>query len=390
MGKLSARLITKLLLRKISYLDISKNPIGQAGIDDLSLGLRMSMNLIHIDVGSCGLNDKGAETLFDALTTNESITSLSMSDSNEHRNKLTSKAWTAMKAMLSENKTLSILNLTNTSLKNTGLSLIHQGILGNEKSSIVSLNLTKNDLTFKCMKEVASLIEDTQIMSLVLNQNAIEDKGVSLLKDSLTKNYCPNIKKLSLEACSINHSGVLHLFKAMTCMVNMSYVNLSQNHFVEATFYPLRSWYGSHLSTIRLNNCWLGGRALASLAEIIRESPSLKTLYLSNNHLGEDSFQIICDALSSPKSSLEVLDVSNNNFDDAGICKIAKAIKTNKSLRSLNLSENNFVYDGALSLIDSLNTNKTLKKLGLSGVILRENLKQRLTEKVVTNRTIIA
>lgn len=173
-------------------------------------------------------------------------------------------------------------------------------------------------------------------------------------------------------------------------MVNMTYVNLSQNHFVEATFYPLRSWYGSHLSVIKLNNCWLGKKALSSLAEIIRESPSLKTLYLSNNHLGEESFQIICDALSAPKSHLESLDVSNNNFDDAGITKIAKALKTNKALKSLNLSENNFVYDGALSLIDSLNTNKTLKKLGLVGVILRENLKQRLTEKVVMNRAIIA
>lgn len=129
----------------------------------------MSMNLVHLDVGSCALNDKGAEILFDAMSINESISSLSMSDSNEHRNKLTVKAWTSLKDMLSTNKTLSILNLTNSSLKNAGLSLIHQGILGNEQSSIVSLNLTKNDLTSKCMKEVASIIEDTHLESLVLN-----------------------------------------------------------------------------------------------------------------------------------------------------------------------------------------------------------------------------
>ena len=182
------------------------------------------------------------------------------------------------------------------------------------------------------MKDMASIIEDTNLQMLILDQNPIEDKGLSVLKDSLTKNYSPSIKKLSFENCELGHAGVIHLFKAMTSMVNMTSVNLSGNNFIDATFYPLRSWYGSHLSVIKLNHCWLGEKALKSLAEIVRESPSLLTLQLRNNHLGKENFKVISDALASPKSHLEILDLTDNNLTDDGITMIARSLKTNRSL----------------------------------------------------------
>ena len=111
--------------------------------------LPKTTSLVYLDVGSTDLTDKASTKLFKALETNETIVSLSLQNTNEFRNKFTLKAWKAMKNALSKNKVLTILNLSNTALRNEGLALIAKGILDNPDSSIQSLNLSKNDLTEK-------------------------------------------------------------------------------------------------------------------------------------------------------------------------------------------------------------------------------------------------
>lgn len=76
---------------------------------------------MHLEIGSANLNDKNAELLFLSLSNNSYLTSLSLVNTNEFWNKLTTKAWTALSKMLSSNSIISQLNLTNNGLKNEGL-----------------------------------------------------------------------------------------------------------------------------------------------------------------------------------------------------------------------------------------------------------------------------
>ena len=75
------------------------------------------------------MNDTAADVVFKALETNQSVVSLSLSNSNECRNTLTIDSWMRLGEVLSKNKIISILNLPNNSLRNEGFKHIVSGLV---------------------------------------------------------------------------------------------------------------------------------------------------------------------------------------------------------------------------------------------------------------------
>ena len=75
------------------------------------------------------MNDTAADLVFKALETNQSVVSLSLSNSNECRNTLTIDSWMRLGEVLSKNKIISILNLPNNSLRNEGFKHIVSGLV---------------------------------------------------------------------------------------------------------------------------------------------------------------------------------------------------------------------------------------------------------------------
>lgn len=53
-------------------------------------------------------------------------------------------------------------------------------------------------------------------------------------------------------------------------------------------------------------------------------------------------------------NTVEEMDLSYNNIDDAGVATIARLLKVNRSLNSVNLSGNNIGPEGAAKLADAL------------------------------------
>ena len=60
--------------------------------------------------------------------------------------------------MLKVNNVLTILNLPNNSLKNEGFSNIVNGIVNGSPTVFLSINVSKNELTSKCMNDIGKLV----------------------------------------------------------------------------------------------------------------------------------------------------------------------------------------------------------------------------------------
>ena len=69
----SAKQLAKMMLSKnrdgFYSLDVSKNPLGNPGIFEISKGLN-SASLVHLEIGSCDMTDLGAKSLFQAISKN--------------------------------------------------------------------------------------------------------------------------------------------------------------------------------------------------------------------------------------------------------------------------------------------------------------------------------
>ena len=62
-----------------------------------------------------------------------------------------------------------------------------------------------------------------------------------------------------------------------------------------------------------------------------------------------------------------------------------KGLKTNKNLKTINIKDNNFQQKGSIEIIDMLNFNKTLTKIFIQKNGIKEDLRDKILEKVERN-----
>jgi Ran GTPase-activating protein (RanGAP) involved in mRNA processing and transport len=88
-----------------SHLDVSRNNLGNNGLATLlNRGIRVSVALVHLDIGSNDITCDGASSLFKALENHPSLSSLVIANHDRlHRNRLSEKSCTALGNLLEKN-----------------------------------------------------------------------------------------------------------------------------------------------------------------------------------------------------------------------------------------------------------------------------------------------
>ncbi|KAK7171329.1 hypothetical protein R3I93_003816 [Phoxinus phoxinus] len=105
----------------------------------------------------------------------------------------------------------------------------------------------------------------------------------------------------------------------------------------------------------RLGNCGVTEEGCAALASALRSNPShLRTLYLSENNLGDSGVKLLSAVLENPHCKLETLWLSDCGVTEEGCAALASALRSNPShLRHLSLSGNN-LGDSGVKLLEDL------------------------------------
>ncbi|XP_048652984.1 leucine-rich repeat-containing protein 45 isoform X2 [Marmota marmota marmota] len=105
-----------------------------------------------------------------------------------------------------------------------------------------------------------------------------------------------------------------------------------------------------------------------ALGKLLRQNQSIQSLTLEWNNLGtwEDAFATFCGGLAA-NSTLQQLDLRNNQISHKGAEELALALKGNAILQQLDLRWNNVGLLGGRALVNCLPSNRTLWRLDLAG-----------------------
>ncbi|NXQ37467.1 LRC45 protein, partial [Alaudala cheleensis] len=105
-----------------------------------------------------------------------------------------------------------------------------------------------------------------------------------------------------------------------------------------------------------------------ALGKLLRQNQAIRSLTLEWNSLGlwEESFSLFCQGLRA-NSSLQRLDLRNNQINQHGAAELGLALAHNSSLQQLDLRWNNIGLLGGRALLNCLRSNRTLKRLELAG-----------------------
>lgn len=181
------------------------------------------------------------------------------------------------------------------------------------------------------IEALASVLPQTQIKSLDLSDNDIEDKGAKTLANVLCQTQ---IENLNLSSTKIRAAGIKALANA-----------LSQTKIITLKLY---------------DNC-IGDDGAMALASIL-PGKQVADLDMSNNNIGAEGLKALAAIL--PRTAIKKLNLSYNKIEAEEIKELAN-ILSQTQIESLDLSYNNKIGDEGAKALASVLPQTKMKELGL-------------------------
>ncbi|XP_048406304.2 NACHT, LRR and PYD domains-containing protein 3-like isoform X1 [Stegostoma tigrinum] len=243
--------------RSLTVLYLGNNKLGDSGLKLLSVALRNpNCKIQKLHLADDGLSASCVEDLISVLSTNQSLTSLDMSNNklNDSGVKLLSAALRNpdciihelilkevglttscaddLASTLSASPALTILNLGYNKLGDSGVKALSE-VLGNPNCKVQKLRLSENGISASSMKDLAcALSSNCSLIELDLGHNKLCDSGVKLLSAALGKSKC-KIQKLRLDDNRLSDSCTGDLASALNSNCTLTELNLEYNSFTD-------------------------------------------------------------------------------------------------------------------------------------------------------------
>ncbi len=148
---------------------------------------------LHVDLSYCHLNDDDMNIIAEQVVRERKCTELWLNG-----NQFTQKGAEILARSLTNNSTLTCLDLSHNQLSDTGVRILCEALLPNQNCSLKTLYLSKNQISTLGAKYIADMLRTNQtITELWLSSNEITHEGIQSLGHVLTYNN-KTLKCLSL------------------------------------------------------------------------------------------------------------------------------------------------------------------------------------------------
>lgn len=266
---------------------------------------------------------------------------------------------------------LSANNLDDQAFKMLAPSLKHM-------PNLQYLNLSDNDMKgrYDCWND---LTNTPHLQTLDLSFNNLGNEGMQALAKTLCS--MPHLHNLYIVYNRIGDLGVAYLAEALPEMRSLQALGLSHNEIGNQGIQTLRTTLSQHplphLEYVGLNANRFDSQSGKAFGELLSAIPGLQELDISYTHgMGDLWFQAFAKAIK-PKAlhGLQLLDLIETNMGDSGLTAVIKVLKQTPNLKILRLSDNLVQEKGIKALTKMLYVHPMLRleQLQVSG----NNIKSR-------------
>lgn len=131
--------------------------------------------------------------------------------------------------------------------------------------------------------------------------------------------------------------------------------------------------HGKNIQVLDLSDNAFGPIGVQSFENFLKNTHSLKKLYLENNGLGPEGAEMVAESLISNETiSLDVLAVNRNRLENKGALAFSKLLTKMQSLTEFQAFQNGIKEEGMAALLDSLSLNKELKIIKINDNLIKD------------------
>ncbi|RLN55788.1 hypothetical protein BBJ29_005938 [Phytophthora kernoviae] len=282
----------------LKTLALSRNQVGDQGVEKLAAGLiaNEKAGLHELQLTDAGITGAGLDKLAPLLVNvNCSLETLQLSF-----NALGS-ATSAFFDALATNSSLKKLQLKECKLTDAHAAALAAALKQNK--ALVEIDVTDNELTQAACASLAEGLRENKTLKIMrLSNNKCQDEGALLLADVL-KTHNSSLTYLELNNNSLTVAGMTPLLSAQS----LKELHLFNNGLGEGLRELLPALLAnSVIETFGVGANQLHGELCVMLFDALHSHPSLKTLEMGGNSLGEEGHK----ALDKLKEANRLLDVA--------------------------------------------------------------------------------
>jgi len=308
-------------------------------------------------------------------------------------NNITKEAADDIKAVLSHNINLQLLNLNENHLQALGITKICKGLQNTHtllqlglrcnnatitashhiatvlscNSNLQVLNLDGNDLQAIGTKRIMNALNDSsRLIELYMGDNNATEEAADDIAAALSHNT--NLQVLNLSGNNLQILGVIKVVRSLKSLYSLRQLDLCNNNCTSEAANDIAAILSQNINLHALN---LIGNAIQSsgiikIAKSLQQVSHLTEMYINDNNICEKAADDIAACILHT-SVLKCFAIGDNNLQTVGIIKIAEALQNLTTLTELHLNNSNITSEAADNLAVVLLHNIKLKVLNLNG-----------------------
>ena len=253
-------------MTRLEELRVGSNPVGSGGAVEVIKALCGS-EVKQLWLHNTGIGEPDCEALCELLKSSHSLQHLHI-----HQNNLSSESVTSILTELSQNISLTKLDISNSHFSITNVDSLASVLKDHSKCTLTELKLRDCHISTEgAVKLSAALCKSTTLELLYMSNNPIGEhvEGVAAVAKMLVENKTLTV--LYLQNCHISSEGAVELAGA-----------LCKN---------------STLKDLDLNHNPIGVEGASSMSDMLQHNTSLEKLYLRDDSVGEEGVHQIINSL---------------------------------------------------------------------------------------------
>jgi Ran GTPase-activating protein (RanGAP) involved in mRNA processing and transport len=269
-------------------------------------------------------------------------------------------------------------------------SVISKVVKALEKNNNVrELRITNAEFNDEDVSSMVNLIKDNvNITKLILFCNNFSKEGVTKITKALEKNK--SITFLAFEDTEFGEQDAVCFNKFIKDNKSLSFLQfdydgfrdkdketltntLIKNTFIKELNVTSSSNIEEYIVKLLKKNATIEAIGTSStindagikkIAKALKENKTIKDIELCGVGISNKGLKYITEALKGSKT-IEEINLSENEIDAEGAKYIAEILRETETLQRLNINENSIKSEGVSYITKALKSNKTLKKLSL-------------------------